>query len=157
MVVTIQMDLGDLDLKMGGGSIKYSLSRLKIKGWYLNGFITARQKMDLSGYMGEMAYQFLQKKYLNYLELVGRYTSFDVALSKFVGFAPDIRTATYSLGLGVSPDEHFRIKGEYEWIKETKGPKRENNQIRREGELLAVRGADKGAERALRAMLRNIL
>jgi len=102
---------------------------LSLKGWYLDGTIDAKQKQKtgISGYMGEAAYQLLQKKHVNYMELVGRCTLFDVGLSKVGSLFPDMRTVTTSLGIGISPYEHFRIKGEYEWIKEKKGSPKDND------------------------------
>jgi hypothetical protein len=132
MVVTTQADLGELDLKISAGSIKFSSNRLNLKGWYLDGTIDAKrlQKTGISGYMGEAAYQLLQNKYVNYMELIGRCTLFDLGLSKLGGLYPDMKAVTSSLGIGISPYKHFRIKGEYDWIKEKKGPHLDNDGFR---------------------------
>jgi hypothetical protein len=79
--------------------------------------------------MGEAAYRILEKKYMNYLELVGRYTVFNFDVSKISGLYPNVSTVTSDLGVGVSPYEHFRIKAQYEWVEEKKGPKKENDGI----------------------------
>lgn len=131
VVVTTQTDLGEMETVVRAVSALLSLNRFSTRSWYLNGSVDAKSfhKADLSGYMGEAAYRILEKKYVNYLELVGRYTVFDFDVSKISGLSPDISTVTSDLGVGVSPYEHFRIKAQYEWVKEKKGPKKENDGI----------------------------
>ncbi len=131
VVVTTQIDLGEMETAIRAVSAVLSLNRFNTRSWYLNGSVDAKSfhKADLSGYMGEVAYRILEKKYVNYLELVGRYTVFDFDVSKISGLYPNMSTVTSDLGVGVSPYEHFRIKAQYEWVEEKKGPKKENDGI----------------------------
>lgn len=125
-LTTIKTDYGVFDMAINLIRANYSRDRLNVNGYYMTSKIESATTDSKSTTWWLMpAYKILKQKYVNYLELAARY-KYSKSDSSTAGIT---KTATTSLGIGVSPYEHFILKMEYLMKDEIKGADKDDNGI----------------------------